>query len=147
MFRRERDRERFMSEEDGTADCSHMILAPVGLQSFLSLHRRTRGSRARATPASDTIRGQRRHSPTHPNLATSRQPPQHCGETTLFFPTRLKVNAKKQTTGRIRYHYLPSPHEACLGHMLWPEEAFPNAFTIGNDTTVESILRWSCSCL
>ena len=76
-----------MSEEDGTADISHMILAPVGLQSFLLLHRRTRGSRARATPASDTIRCQRRHSPTHPNLATFRQPPQHCAGTTLAMDT------------------------------------------------------------
>ena len=75
----------YMSEEEGTADCSHMFLAPVGLQSFLLLHRRTRGSHARAAPASDTIRGQR--SPTHPNLATSRQPPQHCAGTTLASDT------------------------------------------------------------
>ena len=53
-----------MLEEDLTADCSHMILASVGLQSFLFLRRKTRGPRAGATPASDTFRGQKRHSPT-----------------------------------------------------------------------------------
>ena len=63
-----------ISEEDGTADCSHMILASVGLQSFLFLPRKSRGPRAGATPASDTLRGQRRHSPTHSHLATPRQP-------------------------------------------------------------------------
>ena len=99
-----------MSEEDGTADCSHMILAPVGLQSFLLLHRRTRGSRARATPASDTIRGQRRH--------ILNNAPQ-CG------------NVSAATT-TLRWNY------SCLGHMSWPEVAFPNAFTIGNDTIVET---------
>ena len=50
-----------------------MILASVGLQSFLFLRRKSRGPRARATPASDTFRDQRRHSPTHPHLATPRQ--------------------------------------------------------------------------
>ena len=102
---------KVMSEEDGTADCWHMILAPVGLQSFLLLHRRTRSSRARATPASDSIRGQRRHSPTHPNLATSRQPPQHCAGTTLasdtcrgqrwHFPTHSPIG--NDTTAEIQY--------------------------------------------
>ena len=93
-----------MSEEDRTGDCSHMILAPVGLQSFLLLHRRSRSSRARATPASDTIRGQRRRSPTDPDLATSRQPSQHCAGAS--YP--------------------------CLGHISWPEVAFPNAFSFVN---------------
>ena len=36
-------RDLFMSEEEGTADCSHMILASVGLQSFLFLRRKSRG--------------------------------------------------------------------------------------------------------
>ena len=62
-----------MSEEDGTADCSNMILTSVGLQSFLFLRRKSRGLRAGATPASDTFRGQRQHSPTHPYLTTPRQ--------------------------------------------------------------------------
>ena len=64
----------FMSEEDGTADCSHMILASVGLQSFLFLRRKSRCPRAGATPASDTFRGQRRHSPTR-SAESSDDPP------------------------------------------------------------------------
>ena len=50
-------------------DCcvfAHDFLASVGLQSFLLKHRRTRGSSARADPASDTVRGQRRQIPTPP---------------------------------------------------------------------------------
>ena len=39
----------------------------VGLQSYLLKHRRTRDSSARAVPASDTIRGQRRQIPPRPN--------------------------------------------------------------------------------
>ena len=66
---------------------TRLFLAPAGLQSFLLLHRRTRCTSARASPASDTIRGQSRHSPTHPNLATSRQPPQHCAGATLAWET------------------------------------------------------------
>ena len=58
-IRKRKFNSKCMSEEDGTADCSHMIfVAPVGLQSFQLLHRKSRGSSARATPASDTIRGQ-----------------------------------------------------------------------------------------
>ena len=82
-----------MPEEDGTADCLHMIfVAPVGLQSFLLLHRRTRGSSARATQPRDTIRGHRRYFPTYPNLATSRQPPQYCAGATFVFDTVAAVN-------------------------------------------------------
>ena len=140
-----------MSEEDGTADCSHMILASVGLQSFLLLRRKPRGPRAGATPASDTcrarggtlqrtstwqrlvshsqrcagafpasdtFRGQRRHSPTHFHLATPRQP----------FST-------------LRRSY------PCLGHISWPEAALSSALPPGNASSAFSTLRRSFPCL
>ena len=92
----------------------HIVMSE---QSFLLLHRRTRGSRARATPASDTIRGQRRHSPTHPNLATSRQPPQR----TVEMNTTLEL-------------LLPRTHFVTRG-------SISNAFPVGNVLTVTTTMR------
>ena len=65
---------------------------------FISNSAEQSGHCAGATLASDTLRGQRRHSPTHPHLAMSRQP----------FST-------------LRRSY------PCLGHISWPEAAFSNA--------------------
>ena len=58
-------------------DCcvfAHDFSASVGLQSFLLKHRRTRGSSARADPASDTIRGQRRQIPPRSNESSDDPP-------------------------------------------------------------------------
>ena len=111
-----------MSEEDGTADCSNMILTSVGLQSFLFLRRKSRELRAGATSVSDTFRAQRRHSTTQPHLTTSRQ----------SFST-------------LRRSY------PCLGHISWPETALSNAPMSDNVSTdnlnaaaeTGLILRWT----
>ena len=94
-----------MSEEDETADCLHMIFGVCWPPEFSVLAPPIAGPRAGATPASDTLKcGQRRHSPTHPHLATPRQP----------FST-------------LRWSY------SCLGHIkMWPEAALSNAPTPGN---------------
>ena len=100
-----------MSEEDGTADCSHMIFGARWSPEFPAVAPQNAGLERESYPASDTIRGQRRYFPTYPNLATSRQPPQYCAGATFASDT-------------------------CCG-----QREFPNAFTIGLTAELKTALE------
>ena len=98
-----------MSEEDGTADCSHTIVFGA------------------------------RWSPEFPVLAPQNAGHEREGFPSLGHnswseaafsnaPQSGNVSAAATT---LRWSY------SCLGHMSWPERAFLNVLTIDNDTTVE----------
>ena len=78
-----------------------LFLASVGLQSYLLKHRRTRGSSARHVPASDTIRGQRRHIPPRSNESSDDPPAAVKG--------KGRVGDQKTCTHPIPLRHIPVP--------------------------------------
>ena len=130
---------------------TRLFSTSAGLQSYLLLHRRTRGTNARASPVSDTICGLSRHSPTYPNLTAPRQSSQHYAGATL---TRDTCRDRESISQRIAYEkfrmwmlhwsYFWFGHIVtlcwlrtwtlrwsyfCLRHISWSEVALPNSFS------------------
>ena len=110
----------FMSEEDGTADCSHMIFG------------------ARWSPEFPVIAPQNAglERESYPSLG-------HNSWSDALLSTVPESGNVSAATTIWRWSYF------CLGHMPWPERVFPNAFTIALTaelkTALELLLPPTCS--
>ena len=132
-----------MSEEDGTADCSHMIFGAYWSPEFPVIAPQNAGLERES----------------YPSLG-------HNSWSEAAFSNATESGNVSAATITLRWSY------SCLGHMSWPERAFPNEFKnsilrwsyfclrlvvtrgsihqripISNVLTVISTMCWSYSCL